>query len=96
MEMTISFDARVTIARDVLVSELARESVLLNLKSECYFGLDEMGTLMLKALTTSESIEAACEALLAEYDVSEQQLRSDLTDLLANLMQQGLVEVTAA
>jgi hypothetical protein len=92
--MTISFNARVSVPRDVLVSELAGESVILNLNSECYFGLDPMGTRMWTALTNSESIQAAYDGLLSEYDVGEERLRRDLTDLIGKLLEQGLVEVT--
>jgi hypothetical protein len=91
--MTITFDARVSVAPDVLVSELAGESVLLNLNSECYFGLDQVGTRMWAALTTSESIQGAYDELLAEYDVSEGQLKQDLTELLCKLLDRGLLEV---
>jgi hypothetical protein len=91
--MTISFEARVSIPADILVSELAGESVILNLNSECYFGLDQVGTRMWTALTTSESIQAAYDGLLAEYDVSEGQLKQDLTELLSKLLDRGLLEV---
>ena len=91
--MTISFDARVTIPLDVLVSELAGELVILNLNSESYFGLDEVGTRMWTALTTSKTIQSAYEGLLAEYDVSEDELRKDMIDLLGKLIERGLVEV---
>jgi len=84
----------VSVPPDILISELSGESVILNLKSECYFGLDEMGTRMWTALTTAESVQAAYERLLAEYDVSEEQLKQDLIDLVGKLTEQGLVEVT--
>ena len=84
--MTISFEARVSIPPDILVSEPAGESVILNLNSECYFGLDQVGTRMWTALTNSESIQAAYDGLLAEYEVGEEQLRHDLTDLLGKLL----------
>jgi coenzyme PQQ synthesis protein D (PqqD) len=94
--MAISFNARVSAPPDVLVSSLAGESVILNLKSECYFGLDPMGTEMWAALTTSECIQAAYDRLLAEYDVTEEQLRHDLSDLVEKLVVQGLLEVASA
>jgi Coenzyme PQQ synthesis protein D (PqqD) len=93
--MGIPFSARLSAPPDVLVSELAGESVILNLKSECYFGLDEMGTRMWNALTTSESIQAAYDVLLAEYDVPEEELRNDLTELIEKLVDQGLLEVAS-
>ena len=91
--MAISFNARVSAPADVLVSQLGGESVILNLNSECYFGLDEMGTTMWSALTKAESIQAAYDSLLAEYDVSEDQLKQDLTELLGKLIDKGLLEV---
>ena len=41
--MAVSLTKRVTIQPDVLVNVIDGESVLLNLKSECYFGLDGSG-----------------------------------------------------
>jgi hypothetical protein len=52
---------RVAIGADVLVRELQGELVLLNLKSETYFGLDEVGTRMWSVLTSTPSIRAAVD-----------------------------------
>ncbi len=62
--MSISFSDRVKIPDDVLISNLQEESVILNLDSERYYGLDDVGTRILSVLTTSDSIEAAYETLL--------------------------------
>lgn len=91
--MSISFAAKVVVPPDTLINVIGEESVLLNLKNEQYFGLDPMGTQMWQTLTTSDSIQAAFETLLAEYDVSAEVLRSDLTDLLEKLLAHGLVEL---
>ncbi len=93
--MSISFGMRVCVPEDVMVQEVAGESVLLNLKSERYFGLDDMGTCMWRSLTTTPSIQATYEKLLSEYDVEADQLRNDLNTLVENLVAHGLVEVAA-
>ena len=77
----------------VVVRALEDESVLLNLDSETYFGLDEVGTRMLEALQSSNSVDAAVTQLLSEYDVDEATLRSDLKALLDRLVENGLVEL---
>jgi coenzyme PQQ synthesis protein D (PqqD) len=92
--MAISFQSRVSAPSDVLISEVGGESVLLNLKSERYFGLDEIGTQMWKTLTASDSIQTAYEALLAEYDVDADRLRQDIEELIEKLAEQGLVDVS--
>ena len=89
--MTISFSDRVTVPDDVLISNLQDESVILNLDSERYYGLDDVGTRFLSVLTTSDSIETAYERLRHEYDVDPQVLRADLIALIDNLIDQGLL-----
>lgn len=94
--MAISFSDRVTVPDEVLISNLQDESVILNLNSERYFGLDDVGTRMFSVLAESNTIEAAYERLRAEYDVDPQLLRNDLTSLIENLLQQGLVTIDHA
>jgi len=89
--MTISFSDRVTVPDDVLISHLQEESVILNLDSERYYGLDDVGTRFLSVLTTSDSIEAAYDRLQHEYDVDPHVLRNDLLALVENLVSQGLL-----
>lgn len=91
--MSISFAAKVVVSPDTLVNVVGQESVLLNLKNEQYFGLDQMGTQMWQALATSDSIQAVYEKLLGEYDVSAEVLHRDLNNLLEKLLAHGLVEL---
>lgn len=89
--MTISFSDRVTVPDDVLISNLQDESVILNLDSERYYGLDDVGTRFVSVLTTSDTIETAYERLRNEYDVDPQVLRNDLLALIENLIDRGLL-----
>lgn len=89
--MNNAFERRVVVAPDVLVRDLDGETVLLNLNSELYFGLDPVGTAMWQALTLSDSIQAAYSILLAAYDVDPGQLRRDLAQLIESLIAHGLL-----
>jgi len=91
---SISFADRVRVPDDVLISNLQDESVILNLDSERYFGLDNVGTRMLTVLNSSDSIEAAYQSLAEEYDVDRQVLRQDMLSLIENLLKQGLIQVS--
>jgi hypothetical protein len=91
--MEISFTDRVKVPDEVLISGLQGESVLLNLNSERYFGLDEVGTRMMTVLSESSSIQDAYEKLLEEYDVEGEVLRKDLTSIIEQMVGQGLAEV---
>ena len=88
----ISLRARVP--PEILVQDLEGESVFLDLKSSRYFGLNRVGSRMWEALTTQPSVEAAYQALLAEYEVDGDVLRRDLQALIDQLVAHGLVEIS--
>ncbi len=92
--MTLALTQKVSLTEDVLLQELAEESVLLNLESEEYFGLDDVGTHMLSVLRTSASIQEACDSLTQEYDATPEKITTDLLELVDKLLTHGLVEVT--
>lgn len=93
MELT---GKRLEVRRDVLTRELRGESVLLDLASERYFGLDEVGTGMWRALTGAKTIDQAIQVLESEYDVEPARLRSDVAALVQKLAEAGLVDVRDA
>ncbi|MBD3789971.1 MAG: PqqD family protein [Campylobacterales bacterium] len=72
------------------------EMVLLDMNSENYFGLDEVGTSIWQVMQEQETLEKVFETLLEEYDVSADILKKDLEDFVQKLVDNGLVEVQAA
>ena len=89
----VSARHRVVVPRHVLVRHLDGESVLLNLESERYFGLDATGTRMWELVTTEPSVGVAFEKLLTEFDVEPEPLRNHLNELLSGLVENGLLQV---
>jgi hypothetical protein len=87
----VSLDDRVVVGPDVLVRPLADELVLLNVKTETYFGLDSVGMRMWTALLEAASIRAACDALLAEYEIDAEALRRDVEVFVGELETRQLV-----
>ncbi len=92
----LSFADRAAAPAHVLVRFLDRESVLLNLETERYFGLDVTGTRMWQLATDSPSLDAAYGQLLAEFDVEPELLRSNFSELLDRLVDNGLLQVLPA
>jgi hypothetical protein len=92
----ISFSDKVTVPAQVLVRLLDKEAVLLNLETERYFGLDEIGTRMWQLLTAEPSVEFAYQKLLEEYDVDSATLRENLAELLEKLTENGLLTLTSS
>jgi hypothetical protein len=93
--MAISFDMRVTVSADVVTRHLDEELIMLDLDTENYFGLDEVGTRMWEVLSSTPSVQAAFDQLLSEYDVDAERLHVDLEKLVTQLLEHGLVRVQA-
>lgn len=89
----ISFRDKVIAPSHVLVRFMDNESVLLNMETERYFGLDETGTRMWQLSTGESSIELAYQQLLSEYDIDADTLRQNLGELLEKLTENGLLTI---
>ena len=82
---------RLVPAPAVLSQTVVGESVLLDLRSQKYFGLNEIGTRVWQLLQETNDIDAIRARLLVEYAVAADELERDLDDLLARLLAAGLV-----
>lgn len=85
--------ARATVAPDVLFQELDGESVLLNLRSDRYFGLDDVGTRMWQLVVDHGDLATVLGVLLDDYAVEEAVLQRDLATFIAQLAEAGLLIV---
>ena len=93
MPARVPFTARISVPDAVLVRDLDGESVVLNVQTEQYYGLDAVGTRMWAVLSVSDSIESAFGTLLREYNVGPDRLRADLERFVAELVDHGLLVV---
>lgn len=80
------------ISEEVLFQEVSGEAVLLDLKSEQYFGLDKVGTHIWHLLNENLPEENIIERLLQQYEVDRSTLEVDVSQLLDQLEKAGLVE----
>jgi hypothetical protein len=86
---------RVQIPEQVMMREVGGEAVILNIETEQYFGLDEIGTRMWATLTSTDSVQQAIDLLLEEYEVGAERLASDIRGFIDALVAEGLLEVSA-
>ena len=93
--MELNKEQTFRIPEEVLFQEVSGETVLLDLASESYFGLDSVGTRIWALLKEDKSVGQVLDALLEEYEVDRQTLESDLEELLGNLLAAGLIQAQA-
>jgi hypothetical protein len=77
----------------VLARRTGAEMVVLNLDNEQYYGLDEVGTRFWDLVAAGGSFGAAVSTLLEEYEVERAVLVDDLTSLIDDLSENGLVTI---
>jgi hypothetical protein len=86
---------RVYVKPNVIFRALGAESVILNLDSGVYFGLDEIGTRIWQLLEQRD-VRGVCETLHSEYDASSERVEADVMALIDRLSAKGLVECRAS
>lgn len=79
---------------DAVFCELAGETVILDMRSGQYFALDPIGTRIWQSLATPQTLSALCDSLVEEYDVEPEVCREDVSKLLIQMQENGLITVS--
>lgn len=90
----MNFLHRVKIPAQVLARQIGEETVILDLDSGTYFGLDPVGARMWSLMAEGLTLSNVRDKLLLEYDVDINQLEADLDAFLRTLQENGLVLIT--
>lgn len=88
-----ALDWNVRIPEHVVVREIGAETVVLNLDSDEYFGLDEVAAEMFRTVLAADTLGAARDELLECFDVEPSVLETDLLALIERLTADGLIEI---
>jgi hypothetical protein len=82
---------KVTIPAQVMARTIGDESVILDLASGTYFGLDPVGARIWELMGEGRTLADICTTMLEEYEVERAQLEADVLRLAAELAERGLV-----
>jgi hypothetical protein len=80
-------------SQNQISSDLVDETVILNLKSGVYHGLNQVGTSVWKLIQQPRNFGEILDALLTEYEVSVEECDRHLRQLLEDMASQDLIEV---
>jgi hypothetical protein len=88
MELTIA----IAPSEDVVAREVSGEFVLMDLESGTYFGLNQVGSRIWKAVEEApSSLAALCDIVEAEFDAPRDVIERDVAELASDLLKQGLI-----
>jgi hypothetical protein len=88
--------SRARLPQHVVHRTFVAETVVLNLRTGKYHGLNPTAGKMLEALEAAPSIEAAVPALADEFETPQPQIEADLIALCRGLLERGLIEIADA
>jgi hypothetical protein len=88
--MALSFDSTVAPGEDTVFREIDGQSVLLNLATGMYFGLDAVGTHVWHLAAEHGSLRTVRQRLIDEYDADPAIIERDLLALAETLVDRGL------
>jgi hypothetical protein len=90
--VTVTLNDSLRIPDGVATRKIGDETILLNLETGTYFGLDAVGSRFLELLEQYGDISVAHRTMLAEFDVQSQTLEADILRLVEEMRSKGLVE----
>jgi hypothetical protein len=92
----LTLDDRLVIPTTVISRDLEGETVMLNLDTGIYFGLDPVGTAVWKHLQDAVALHDVRDRLVEEFDVTAETATADLLHLAEQLVARGLVRIAPA
>jgi Coenzyme PQQ synthesis protein D (PqqD) len=84
-------DVVLHLSPDVISRELDGESVVLDLSSGRYFGLNAVGTRVWQLIQQGQPVDGLIRAVTAEYDADVDAVERDVLALLEDLKLRGLI-----
>jgi hypothetical protein len=79
------------LVNNVLFQKVDDETVILEPENGNYFTLDPVGTFMIENLQEGKSVEQVIDLMSTKYDVSGEQVSTDLNELVTNMLAQNLI-----
>lgn len=84
-------DTRLSIPPQVMSRLVGDETVLLDLSSGMYFGVDGVGKRIWESLADGHSLGETAAVIAAEFEVEEERAQADLLAFASDLVSRGLL-----
>ena len=87
----MNLDSKLTVPPQVISRLVGDETVLLDLESGLYFGLDNVGQYIWEAVSAGKNLGEASDAVVSEYSVDKVQAEADVIEFASTLVARGLL-----
>ena len=84
-------DTRLSIPPQVMSRLVGDETVLLDLESGIYFGLDGVGKRIWESIVDGHTLGETAAMVVSEYEVDEATAQADVIEFASGLVERGLL-----
>jgi hypothetical protein len=91
MELEMNLDTHLSVPPQVMSRLVGDETVLLDLASGIYFGLDGVGKRIWESVGEGLSLGETAATIASEFEVEETQAQADLIEFATDLVERGLL-----
>jgi hypothetical protein len=88
---SLDLETKLKIPPQVMSRLVGDETVILDLASGAYFGLDGVGKRIWESISEGKSLAEATSIIVAEYEVDESQAEVDVMQFVSDLVERGLL-----
>jgi hypothetical protein len=91
MKTEMTLDSKLSIPPQVMSRLVGDETVLLDLASGIYFGLDGVGKRIWESVAEGRSLEETATVVPAEFEVDDARAQADVVAFASDLVERGLL-----
>ena len=92
--LKIDLDTHVKRSEDQMAADLGGELAILNINTGTYYGLNEVGAQVWLLLKESRTVKEIRDSIMEQYEVDAARCEQDILELLTQLVQHELAQVS--
>ncbi|MDI6724003.1 MAG: PqqD family protein [Methanobacterium sp.] len=90
----LSGSSMISVTKEAVHCDVEDEVVILSMKDGVYYGLNPVGAFIWNQIQKPKRVDEICDLIMGEFDVGREECEADLMDLLSELLDKGLIEVS--
>jgi hypothetical protein len=91
MKTDMQLDTKLSVPTQVMSRLVGDETVLLDLASGIYFGLDGVGKRIWECVAEGNDLGQVVAVIVTEFEVDEEQAQVDVIEFASDLVERGLL-----
>jgi len=90
----LSGSSMISVTKEAVHCDVEDEVVILSMKDGVYYGLNPVGAFIWNQIQKPKRVDEIFDLIMGEFDVGREECEADLMDLLSELLDKGLIEVS--